>query len=71
MRFVIDRFQGAYAVCVSIDNGERQDIKVDTLPMGAKEGSVIVMHSGIALLDEEETRLRAARIQSLMDELWD
>ena len=69
MKIIIDRFEGDYAVCEK-ENSEMLDIEKHKLPLGAKEGDVIIISEGSIKIDEIETRNRKEKIQNLMDSLW-
>lgn len=68
--FVIDRFEGDIAVLEDAD-GKMVDVARGLLPKGAKEGDCLVLDGARYVLDEAETKERAARIQRKMDALWD
>lgn len=69
MKVIIDRFEGEYAVCEK-ENLEMIDIEKHKLPLGAKEGDVLIFSEGSIKIDEIETRNRKEKIQNLMDSLW-
>jgi len=58
MQYIIDRIEGGIAVCERADGGF-EDIPLDQLPGGAREGSVLVLRDGAWALDlkaEQERR---------------
>lgn len=69
MKYIIDRFEGEYAVCED-EAGNMHDLPLAKLPKGAKEGDVIVEVDDAYIIDHEETEQRKKKIQSLMDELF-
>ena len=68
MKYIIDRFEGEYAVCEN-EKKEFSDIKRNLLPVEVKEGSSFNMdsHGNITLLDDSERR---DRIKKKMDSVW-
>lgn len=68
--FVIDRFEGGYAVCENLNDGEIINIPSCLFPKEASEGSVFSYNEGSVLLDEKQTQQRALRIKQKMDSLW-
>ncbi|MHB9146794.1 MAG: DUF3006 domain-containing protein [Symbiobacteriia bacterium] len=66
MFWVIDRFEGEYAVLVGDDRAVAQLPKAN-LPAGVKEGDVLRLD---LVLDEEETARRRARIAQETEDLW-
>ena len=68
---VIDRFEGGFALCQSLENGDMQSIALFSLPTGAKEGDVLVIRQNTIRLDKQRTEQRKADMQKMMDGLWD
>lgn len=64
MNFIIDRFEGDYAV-VELENKEMVDIPRAILPVEAKEGDVINIS-----IQETETENRKKRIQDKFNSLF-
>lgn len=64
MKFIIDRFEGDYAV-VELENKKMANVPKDILPEEAVEGSVISI-----VIDEDETMKRKEKIKKLIDDLW-
>lgn len=64
MNFIIDRFEGDYAV-VELENKEMLDIPRAILPEEAKEGDVINIS-----IEETETENRKKRIQDKFNSLF-
>ena len=69
MKYIIDRFEGSYAVCED-EHGNMKHLDRDKLPSSAVEGDVIVFYLNKYRIDENETSKRKKNIQSLADELW-
>ena len=65
MRFIIDRFEGEFAI-VELENREIVDIPRVVLPIEAKEGDSIIVS-----IDEVETESRKKRIQDKFNSLFD
>lgn len=64
MKFIIDRFEGDYAVA-ELESKEMINVPKKILPEGTCEGSVIAI-----VIDEAETEKRKSNIKKLMDDLW-
>lgn len=65
MKVTIDRFEGDYAV-VELPDMNMVDMPIALVPEGAREGDVLIIK-----VDVEETKNRKARIEKLMDNLWE
>ena len=68
-RYVLDRFEGEYAVCCG-DSGNI-DIERVRLPKGARIGDTLVVDGGKISIDRAETLARRKRIAELAAKLWD
>lgn len=64
MKFIIDRFEGDYAI-VELEDKKMINVPKEILPEGACEGSVISI-----FIDEDETMNRRKKIEKMIDELW-
>jgi hypothetical protein len=66
---VIDRFEGAYALC---EKEDRKMISVERkkLPDGAKEGDVLVVNGGFITIDVRETSSRSEGARKIADNSW-
>jgi len=64
MKFIIDRFEGNYAV-VELENKIIINVPRSMLPKESKEGSVISI-----VVDQEETEKRKNNIKKLTNDLW-
>lgn len=58
MKYVIDRFEGNYAILENQDTYEIIDVKRNELPDDAKEGSVLSFENNIYTLDIYATNQR-------------
>lgn len=68
-RFVIDRFEGEFAVCEG--EGKRmENVPRGLLPADAKEGDCVVEEDGAWRIDADETSARKARIDALAKSLF-
>jgi len=70
MKVIVDRFEGEYAVCEKEDK-TMMDIPVKNLPVGAKEGDVLIVSDNSIVIDNAETAKRKENINKLMDKLWE
>jgi hypothetical protein len=70
MKYVIDRFEGEYAICEN-ESGEMIKIEKCRLPLGIVEGDVIIIDGYNISIDRDETEKRKVRIEKLMGELWE
>ena len=66
---IVDRIEGEYAVCES-DDGKMQNILLEDLPNGVKEGSVLNLHDGSYYLDENAYSMRKQKILDLQKKLF-
>lgn len=64
MKWIIDRFEGEYAVC-ELPNGKTADIPRAAIPDNSREGDVIVI-----TIDKSETDKRKEKIDGLMNSLF-
>jgi len=69
MKYIIDRFEGDYAVCED-ENKQMIDIERDKIPAEAREGDVLIQQGDKYIIDLDETNRRKEKIQRLMDDLW-
>jgi hypothetical protein len=70
MRVIIDRFEGAYAVCEK-ENREMINIERTKIPSEAKEGDMLLIEQDSIIIDRAGTEKRKSEIQKLMDDLWE
>ncbi|NLM42621.1 MAG: DUF3006 domain-containing protein [Clostridiales bacterium] len=69
MKYIIDRFEGNYAVCED-ENKNMVNIEKDKIPAEATEGHVLIQQGDKYFIDLDETNRRKEKIQRLMDDLW-
>lgn len=69
MKVIVDRFEGNYAVCECEDK-TMINIEKSKLPLGVKEGSVILADGNSIIIDENETIIRINKIEKMMNDLW-
>jgi len=70
--YIIDRFEGGFAVCEREGTTECVNVPRTQIDSRAAEGSVIVYDAagGRYLLDAESTRRRAEHMRTLAKGLW-
>lgn len=68
-KFIVDRFEGEYAV-LERESGGMQDILKATLG-NVKEGDVLILENGKYRFDREETLKRKAMIKEKMRKLFE
>lgn len=67
---VIDRFEGAYAICEDKDQ-KLFAIEAAELPAEAAEGSVLeIDDEGTVRVNAEKTAVRRSKVKNLQDSLW-
>ncbi|WP_010299710.1 DUF3006 domain-containing protein [Clostridium senegalense] len=69
MNFIIDRFEGEFAVCEKEDRN-MVNIKRKDIPKNAREGDIIFLKNDIFYIDVEATRKRREEIEELSKDLW-
>lgn len=69
MNFIIDRFEGEFAVCEKEDRN-MVNIKRKDIPKNAREGDVIFLKNDTFHIDVEATRKRREEIEELSKDLW-
>ena len=69
MSYIIDRFEGAYAVCEDMESGERITLTRAALPVDAAEGAILIAADGGYIVDADATEARRARIRSRFERL--
>lgn len=71
VKWVVDRFEGGFAVCQDMESKEMRDVPRAELPEGVREGSVLLQEKDLWVLDEEDAKARSERIRKKMDDLWE
>lgn len=69
MRYIIDRFEGSFAVCEQ-ENGKFITIPRFHLPKEVKEGDTIVLKDGNYTIDINDTNSRSERINKKFNSLF-
>ncbi len=69
MQLIVDRIEEEYAVCEKEDR-TMIELKLDTLPYGVKEGTVLNLENGKVFIDEAETLNKKRAAQKLLDNLF-
>jgi hypothetical protein len=70
MRYIIDRFEGQFAVCED-ENQEMVNILTAKLPIGVKEGDILEESDGSYSILREESDKVKVEIGKLMDDLFE
>lgn len=70
MNYVIDRFEGNFAICNSILTGENIELSKNILPKGIKEGDVIIEKDNKFSIDKKLTEERYNKISERMNKLF-
>lgn len=68
-RFVIDRFEGKYAVCEQTEDKAIINIPRYKVPIDAKEGDFLALENGFYVLSKEDTQSQKSKMKKLMQEL--
>lgn len=69
MKYIIDRFEGDYAILEGPDRETKQVRKTD-LDQEAREGSLVREEDGHYILDKDGTEERRKKIQDKFDSLF-
>ena len=69
MKYIIDRFEGEFAVLEKEEGGTFDVPK--TQIKDAKEGDVVLFDDGVYIIDAEETEKRKAMIEEKMRKLFE
>jgi len=70
VKAVIDRFEGAFAICVG-DDKKIIEIKINKLPVGSVPGQVISIEGETIVIDRAATEDREMQIKKKMEHLWE
>lgn len=70
MRYIVDRFEGAFAVCED-ESGKMHDIKKSLLPPKVAEGDVLQNQADCFVIDAEQTQRRRAKMRKKLQSLWE
>lgn len=69
MKYIIDRFEGEFAVCET-EKKEFIEIHKSAIPATAKEGDTLVRENNIYRISENETAERKKRIDDKLKKLF-
>lgn len=69
MKAIIDRLEGNLAI-LEYEDGSIQEIDINRLPKGSREGDCLLIESGVISIDSEETEKRYNKIKKLMNDLY-
>ena len=69
MKYVVDRFEGEFAILEKSD-GTLIEIPKGNIPKGVVEGDVLIKFNNIYIVDKEETDKLKREINELMDKLF-
>ena len=68
MRYIIDRFEGKYAICAD-DCNNRIEVEISRLPQGVREGTrVEIDDNSVAIISDDDQRVK--RIADKMRDVW-
>lgn len=70
MRYIVDRFEGEFAICED-ETGAMHDIKKALLPANTAVGDCFEEINGAYVLDTQETARRRKAIRSKLESLWE
>ncbi|EQB86215.1 hypothetical protein J2Z44_002403 [Clostridium punense] len=69
MKFIIDRFEGSFAVCED-EEGSMHNIEKNLIIGNPKEGDIIEKQGDIYNINPEETEKRKKEVEELMKDMW-
>ena len=69
MSYIIDRFEGRFAV-LEAENGEFIGVERARLPADAAEGDVLLHRMGEFAIDKRATEARRAEMRAKLRRLW-
>ncbi len=69
MTWIIDRFEGGFAVAENTATKKTSPIPITELPDGVREGDVLVSVPGGYIIDAAETAARKERAKNLLNKL--
>lgn len=72
MNYIIDRFEGKFAVCEKYDGLELEyvNIEKEVLPNNLKEGDVITFDGNKYFFNDSETKARKNLLNNKFNSLW-
>ncbi|CDM70476.1 hypothetical protein CM240_3359 [Clostridium bornimense] len=69
MRIIIDRFEDDMAICEKEDRSTIE-IEKNKIPIGAKEGTILIVHNDKIVIDKKSTDNKKYKIESLLKDLF-
>lgn len=69
--FVIDRFEGKFAICENLKTKEIINIPISKLSSNIKEKDVITFKDNNFYLDKEKTEIRKEKIENLTKDIFE
>ena len=69
MKYAVDRIENGIAVCENLQTKEIKYYKIEELPKGIKDGSIIIWKENKFVLDEDCEQKRKLALRSKMDKL--
>lgn len=69
MKYIIDRFEGTYAVCED-ETKNMVNIPKYKLPIEVKEGDSLIEDDGIIRIDDKEADERRKKVNQMMSKLF-
>lgn len=64
MNYLIDRYEGEYAVLLDT-KGRQFDVLSDELPEGATVGDILIDNDGMFVFNEEATKIAREKIEDI------
>lgn len=71
MDYIIDRFEGEFAVCENAETEKYQNIKKDLIKDKVCEGDIITLKNKFYYFNKEKTEERRKLISEKFNSLWD
>ena len=69
MKYAVDRIENGIAVCEELHTKEIKYYKIEELPQGIKDGSIIIWKENKFVLDEDYEQKRKLALRAKMDKL--
>lgn len=70
-KFIVDRFEGEFAVCESINDKKIVNIEKEKLPIDIKEGMVLNYTNDKYMVDQKESNDLKSNIDEIVQNLWE
>lgn len=69
LKYTVDRIEEGFAVCED-ENGRIVNVEISTLPADVREGDIISLENGKAVILEDETQERRRMIQQKRKDIF-